>query len=59
MFVEECEYPVKEKKMTEYTTNDIEISSDCDREDSDEENCNETKFWWRKFWWRKLSIECV
>ena len=27
--------------MPEYITDDIEISSDSDREDSDEENCNE------------------
>ena len=34
-------YLVKEKKMSEYITDDIEISSDFDREDSDEENSNE------------------
>ena len=46
MFVEELKYAVKEKKMPEYITDDIEISSDdCDREDSDEENFNEEKFW--------------
>ena len=47
----ECEYVVKEKKMPEYITGDIEISSDdsdkedsneesSDEESSDEENCN-------------------
>ena len=41
VFVEECKYVAKEKKMPEYFTNDIEISSDSDREDSDEENSNE------------------
>ena len=34
----ECEYIVKEEKMPEYFTHNIEISSDSDREDSDEEN---------------------
>ena len=41
VFLEECKYIVKEKKMPEYITDDIEISSGSDREDSDEENCNE------------------
>ena len=39
VFVEECKYVGKEKKMPEYITDDIEISSDdSDREDSNEEN---------------------
>ena len=39
VFVEECKYFVKEKKMPEYITDNIEISSDdFDREDSNEEN---------------------
>ena len=38
MFLEECKFGVKEKKMPEYITDDIEISSDdSNREDSDEE----------------------
>ena len=37
VFLEECKYVVKEKKMREYNTDMIEISSDSDREDSDEE----------------------
>ena len=42
MFVEECKYTVKEKKMPEYITDDIEVSSDdSDREDSDEKFSNE------------------
>ena len=42
VLVEECKYAVKEKKMPEYITNDIEISSDnSGREDSDEEISNE------------------
>ena len=42
VFVEECKYVAKEKKMPEYITDDIEISSDkSDREDSNEENFDE------------------
>ena len=42
VFIEECKYVVKEKKMHEYITNDIEIfSDDSDKENSDEENSNE------------------
>ena len=42
VFVEECKYAVKEKKMSEYITDDIETSSDdSDREDSNEENTDE------------------
>ena len=40
-FLEECKYVVKEKKTPEYITDDIEVSSDSDREDSDEEISNE------------------
>ena len=42
MILEECKYVVKEKKMPEYITDDIEICSDgSDRKDSDEENSDE------------------
>ena len=42
MFLEECKFVVKVKKMPDYITDDIEISSDdSDREDSDEENSDE------------------
>ena len=42
MFLEDSKFIVKEKKMPEYITDDIEISSDdSDREDSDEEISNE------------------
>ena len=41
MFVEECKYTVKEKKMPEYNANDIDISPDYDREEFDEKNLNE------------------
>ena len=37
VFLEKCKYVVKEKKMPEYITDDIEISSDSDRGDSDNE----------------------
>ena len=42
VFLEECKYVFKEKKMPNYITDDIEISSDdSDRKNSDEENSNE------------------
>ena len=45
MFSEECKYIVTEKKMPDYITNEMEISSDdFDREDSDKENFDEENF---------------
>ena len=41
VFVEKYKYVVKEEKMPEHITDDIEISSLSDREDCDEENSNE------------------
>ena len=42
---EECKYVVKEKKMPEYNTDNIETSpSDSDREESNEENWDEENF---------------
>ena len=47
MFLEECKYVVKEKRMPECIADDIRISSDAsdgegwDKENSDEENFNE------------------
>ena len=41
VFLEECKYIVKENKMLQYITEDVEGSSDSDREDSYEENSNE------------------
>ena len=38
VFLEECKYVVKQKKMPEFITDDIETYSDSDREDFDEEN---------------------
>ena len=35
MFLEECKYVVKEKKIPKYIFDDIEISSDSGREISD------------------------
>ena len=35
---EECKYIAKEKKFPKYIVDDIEISSDFDRENSNEEN---------------------
>ena len=44
VFLEECKYVVKENKMPEYITDDIEISSNSDREDSDEEIFSEVNY---------------
>ena len=41
MFLEECKYIVKGKKMPRYITDDVEILSDSETEDSDEENSHE------------------
>ena len=41
VFFKKCKYLIKEKKMPEYLTDNIQISSDSDRKDSDEENSNE------------------
>ena len=41
MFLEECKYVVKEKRIPKYIIGDIEISSDPGREISEEENSYE------------------
>ena len=41
MFLEEFKYVVKEKNIPKYIIDDIEISSDSDRENSAEESFNE------------------
>ena len=33
MFLEECKYVVNEKKLHNYITDDVQISSDSDKED--------------------------
>ena len=38
MFLKECKYVVKEKKIPKYIIDDIEISSDSDKENSNEDN---------------------
>ena len=43
VFLEECKYVVEEKKIPKYIINDIEISSDSDRENSGEENSDKKK----------------
>ena len=41
VFLEECKYIVKEKKIPKYIIDDLEISSDSDKKISDKENCSE------------------
>ena len=38
MFLEECKYIAKGKKIAKYIINDIKVSSDSDKENFDEEN---------------------
>ena len=46
VLLEECKYVMKAKKIHNYITDDVEISSDSD----------EKKIWlWRKFWWRNFG----
>ena len=44
VFVEECKYVVKEKKISTYIIDDIEMSFDSDRENFDEENSYKENF---------------
>ena len=44
MFIEECKYVLKEKNISKYIIDNIEISSDSYEENSDEENSNEKYF---------------
>ena len=41
MFLEECKYAVKWKKICQYIIDDIQIYPDSKRENSDRENPNE------------------
>ena len=44
MFLEECKYVIKEKKIPEYIIDDIEIFFDSDKENSDEENSDDENY---------------
>ena len=44
MFLEECNYDIKEKKIPKYIVDDIEISSDSNRRVFDEENSDEENY---------------
>ena len=41
VFLEECKYVAEEKKIPKFIIDDIEISSDSDKENSDKENSDE------------------
>ena len=43
MFLEECKYVVKERKIPKYIINDVEICSDSDRENSNKKKSDEEK----------------
>ena len=58
VFLEECEYFVKEKKTSTFITDDIENSSDdSDRKNCDEENSNEEILNILNIKYRNLNIE--
>ena len=40
VFLEECKYVIKENKIPKYISDNVEISSDSDRDNSDEKNSN-------------------
>ena len=45
MFLEECKYVVKEKRMPRFITKDTEIySQEADKENSDEENSDKENY---------------
>ena len=50
VFLEECKFIIKEKKIPKHIIDNIEISSDSDRENSDEENLKQTKIPKRSTW---------
>ena len=59
VFLKECKYVFKEKKMSKYITDDVEISSDeensdeenSDKDNSDEENYSEECLFWKGIKW--------
>ena len=58
VFLNECKYVVKEKKISKFITGDIKISSDdSDRANSDDENSNEEN-WIHKYFSRKYFNFC-
>ena len=44
VFLEQCKYVVKEKQISKYIIDNIEISSDSDRKNSPKEISSEEKF---------------
>ena len=54
MFLEECKYAVKGKKIPKHIIGDIEIPLDSDRENSDEESLIE-KVLIKKFPMKKIK----
>ena len=55
VLLEECKYVLKEKKMSKYMIDDIEISSDFDRDNSNEENSDEEN--WKNTYIVKLIFK--
>ena len=55
MFLEECKYVVKEKKIPKYIIDNIGISSDSDRGNSDEQNSDKETSDKKKGWMKKVK----
>ena len=55
VFLEECKYVVKEKKIPKYIIDNIEISSDSDRGNSDEQNSDKETSDKKKGWMKKVK----
>ena len=68
MILEECRYVVKDKKINNYITDDVELSSDSDEEDLLEKIQRKKilivekilmKKLWKKFGWKKILMKKV
>ena len=63
VFLEECKYVVKDKKVSKYFIGNIEISFDSDEEDSDEENSAEEnsneEILMKKILMRKINFQSI
>ena len=57
MFLEECKYVIKERKIHNYNTNDFEISSDSDEDNSGEEILQKNQI--KKILMRKILVKKI
>ena len=57
VFLEECKYVIKERKIHNYITNDFEISSDSDEDNSGEEILEKNQI--KKILMRKILVKKI